>query len=211
MNRTLPIRQLVVCIVVAVAVLVQARGVLIKHVSGKDEPTVRDEVQEEEVQEEEEVPEIILVLKKELEQLLEKTHPNAIIRMKGTCLTAEFNTRTFSVHGIGKDGDAKKGLFERTGPTADGFIVEMSVSDDKHVPQASANETDYGEYRRLYWNTYRNEFQIHKENKYVRLHIDYGLRRDKKILDDIVRILMRRGDPVFITPWKRQPSEWGGS
>ena len=206
MNATFKIRWFLACSFMAVVALLLASASIVRHVSGGDDAAVRNRGDDDQP----EVPHIIMVLKEELEQMLAKTHPKATVRLEDNSLIAEFDVRKYSVHGMGKDAEATEGLFERVGPTARGFVVKLWSTNHKYVAQASG-AAEWGEFRKLYWNKYINEYKIHNENKYVHLQIDYGGFPDTKTLDAIVRMVMRHGEPTFITPWDNQPSRWGGN
>lgn len=158
-----------------------------------------------------EKPITILMLKQELESLLRKSHVDMTVRTTETELFAEFKTRKFSVHALGKDGEASEEPTERIGPQAHGFIVRMSFVDEQQGGQANGDEFLNGEFRRLYWSTYKNEIKMNNNEKHIRLVIDYGVHRDRRTLDAVVRMVMRHGEPEHVSLWPRRPERWAGN
>ena len=155
----------------------------------------------------EETPQAIMTLKRELESSLVKSNPGASVRTVDMGLVVEYKTQMFLMHNIGKGGDVSEKPKEKVGPRPDGFVIRLSFYNEPYVSQASG-ESFFGEFSRMYWNTYRNEIKLSDGSGFIICEFNYGARPDAARLDAILRLLITHGELSVITPWSGRPKKW---
>ena len=140
-------------------------------------------------------------LKERISELVAKSHPEAKTYFQGDELICEYRTQTFMIHAVDKGGTVDEKPFEEVGPRDGGFIIRIGT---RMAPYQGAAGKPYGVQRARYWHYYRNEYQIPRSKRVVRLDMSYGsltydYRHNAKLFREIRTFCSAYGKPLFAT------------
>ena len=132
---------------------------------------------------------------------LAKECESASIVVEDSSLIVRFETQQFAIHDVGKDGRVSEVPRQVEGPKHNGIVIRVTLQQEPSGGGASS-EGPYGEYRRLYWYGYVNEFERRDHGGYILLHLSYGMRVNSALLNAVCRIMTEQGDPLYVTAWR---------
>ena len=126
-----------------------------------------------------------------LTKVTSKYRPDVNWKVVDQTLSSEFKTINFDIHTIDDKGHVAPEAHVETGPQHEGFIIRLSpiAPQPRRQPRPA-----YGRSYGPYWNHY---YAIYDEqNDPFRLDILYGVRTDKKLIEDVIDAL----DEMFQEP-----------
>ena len=118
-------------------------------------------------------------------KIVRKYFPKAEITSDNDKFDAKHGTMIFTVHTRWKTGEVGNKTNQVEGPNYLGFILSVSIQDNKYKGSADVPQT----LRRPYWHTYIDRFACNDGKNHYVINFSYGSRLDKEFVKSIFEAL----------------------
>ena len=100
---------------------------------------------------------------------------------EASSLTVSYKTQIFKIHGGSMSGEFAREAHDEQGPTAQGFMLTVSVQQKGEINQGVVPQT----LRAPYWQTYLQVTPVAGSDKQLFWGLSFGMRTDAKLLAQI--------------------------